>query len=345
MQTCSIAFNVAGFDETRFARQVAERYHTDHHVETVDSDDFDLLDQLAGLYDEPYADSSAIPTYRVCELARRHVTVALSGDGGDELFAGYRRYRWHMFEERFRRVVPAALRGPLFGLAARIYPKMDWAPRPLRAKATLQGIARESLAGYLHGVSVIPDALRETLYSASLRAALDGYRAIEVFRRHAQAADTDDPLSLIQYVDLKTYLPGDILTKVDRASMAHALEVRVPVLDHPFVEWTATLPSALKLHAGKGKWLFKRALEPLLPNDVLYRPKQGFAVPLARWFRGPLRERLRAALAPERVAAAGFFDPIAVQRIVDQHVSGLRDHAAVLWSLLMFDAFLRREGL
>lgn len=341
VKTCSIAFDDPAYNESEFARQVAERYRTDHHVETVQSDDFDLIDTLARLYDEPYADSSAIPTYRVCQLARKHVTVALSGDGGDESFGGYRRYRLHMMEERMRASLPLGLRRPLFGTLGRLYPKADWAPRVFRAKTTFQALARNSVEAYFHTMSVIRDNERMPLYSARFKSELGGYNARELFLRHAERANTDDPLAMIQYIDLHTYLVGDINTKVDRASMAHSLEVREPLMDHPLVEWLATLPSHLKLRGGEGKYLFKKSLEPHLPRDVLYRPKMGFAVPLARWFRGPLRQRVRGSLLGGPLADSGWFDLKAIGQLVEQHENGSRDHSTPLWTLLMYDAFLR----
>ncbi|THF63658.1 amidotransferase 1, exosortase A system-associated [Pseudothauera nasutitermitis] len=344
VNTCSIAFDDPQFDEAAFARQVAGRYRTRHHVETVKSDDFDLIDHLAALYDEPYADSSAIPTWRVCQLARKHVTVALSGDGGDESFGGYRRYRLHLMEERLRGALPLGLRRPLFGLLGRVYPKADWAPRVLRGKTTFQALARDSVQAYCHSVSLLREEQRRALFSPALRASLGGYRALEVFRRHAARADTDDALALVQYLDLKTYLVGDINTKVDRASMAHSLEVREPLMDHPLVEWLAGLPRELKVRGGEGKVLLKRAFEPMLPHEVLYRPKMGFAVPLARWFRGPLRQRVRDAVLGETLAATGWFDARQLRHLVEAHQSGARDYSAPLWSLLMFEAFLRNAG-
>lgn len=342
VNTCSIAFDEPAFDESAYARQVAERYRTNHYVEQVGSDDFDLIDTLAGLYDEPYADSSAIPTYRVCQLARKRVTVALSGDGGDESFGGYRRYRLHMAEERLRAALPLSFRRPVFGLLSRVYPKADWAPRVLRAKATFQALSHNAVEAYFTGVSLLRDAPRRQLYSGSFRAQLGGYTAHEVFHRHAARADVDDPLALVQYLDLKTYLVGDINTKVDRASMAHSLEVREPLMDHPLVEWLATLPSSLKVRGQEGKYLLKKAMEPHLPKEILYRPKRGFAVPLARWFRGPLRARVRQSILGERLLDTGFFNRVQLQRLIDQHESGMRDHSAALWSLLMFEAFVRR---
>jgi asparagine synthase (glutamine-hydrolysing) len=344
VRTCAIGFDVPEFNESAFAQQVATRYQTDHHLEIVKSDDFDLIDTLAWLYDEPYADSSAIPTYRVCQLARKHVTVALSGDGGDESFGGYRRYRLHMMEERARSKLPLSLRQPLFGALGRLYPKADWAPRMFRAKTTFQALAFDSAQAYAHSMSVLRADERERLYSDGFRKTLAGYSAQEVFMHHAAKANTDDPLALIQYLDYKTWLVGDINTKVDRASMAHSLEVREPLMDHVLVEWLATLPSSLKIKGQEGKWLLKKAFEPSLPNDVLYRPKMGFSVPLAQWLRGPLRQRLQQAVLGQRLQDTGYFNTQTLQSMVSQHLSGQRDFSAPLWSLLMFDAFLRQAG-
>ncbi|HEX6794066.1 MAG TPA: XrtA/PEP-CTERM system amidotransferase [Casimicrobiaceae bacterium] len=341
VNTCSIAFSDPSFDESTFAQQVSERYHTRHFVDRVDSDDFDLIDDLARLYDEPFADSSAIPTYRVCQLARKHVTVALSGDGGDESFGGYRRYRFHLAEERMRRALPPSVRRPMFSFLGQVYPKADWAPRYLRAKSTFEALGRDDVGAYFHSMSIVREGMRQRLFSGAFKARLGGYHASEVFQHHARLADTDDPLALIQYIDLKTYLVGDINTKVDRASMAHSLEVREPLMDHPLVEWLATLPSSLKMRAGEGKWLLKRSMESRLPADLLYRPKMGFSVPLAKWLRGPLRERLRSTLLGDRLAATGYFDHRSLRELVDAHQSGRRDYSAPLWALLMFDAFLR----
>jgi len=345
VNTCSIGFDVKQYDETSYAEQVARQYGTNHKVSTVDSDDFDLLDELAALYDEPFADSSAIPTYRVCQAARENVVVALSGDGGDELFAGYRRHRWHMNEEKLRARLPYGFRSSVFGLAGRIYPKMDWAPRVLRAKSTLQALAMDSLDAYLSTVSISSATDRDKLFSGDLKARLQGYQAVENFRHHAARAPAKDPLSLIQYIDMKTYLPGDILTKVDRASMAHSLEVRVPILDHEFLGWASGLPPDVKLRGQEGKYLLKKSLEPYLSRDVLYRDKMGFGVPLERWFRGPLKERINQNLLQGGLADMGLFDHDAMKQVVDQHISGQREHSALIWALLMFESSTRQLGI
>jgi asparagine synthase (glutamine-hydrolysing) len=341
VSTFSIAFGAKGWDESGYAAEIAKRYRTDHHVRDVDPNSFDLLDRLATVYDEPFGDSSAMPTFRVCAMARENVTVALSGDGGDEVFAGYRRYRWHCFEERVRGVLPESLRGPLFGSLGRLYPKLDWAPRPLRAKATLEELARDTVDAYFSSVSICGNELRRRLFSPSLLRELQGYNAAEVLRSHMGRCGSADPLSQVQYADFKTYLPGDILTKVDRASMASSLEVRVPLLDHTLVEWAARVPSQLKLRGREGKHVFKAALEPYVSKEILYRPKQGFAVPLAVWFRGPLRQRLRETLGGPVLRESGLFDMSIIGTLLDQHQSGERDHSAALWTLSMMESFLR----
>jgi asparagine synthase (glutamine-hydrolysing) len=344
VNSCSIAFNDPNFDESEYAAQVAARYKTNHQTEVVDKDDYGLVDVLAGLYDEPYADSSAIPTYRVCELARKRVTVALSGDGGDENFAGYRRHRMSMGENRVRSMLPLALRKPVFGFLGAAYPKADWAPQMFRAKTTFEALSRDLTEGYFHGVSINNDRVRNQLFSDGFRSRLQGYRAVEVMRNYTKDAPTDDPLSLIQYIDMKTYLPGDILTKVDRASMAHALEVRVPLLDHQFVEWVSGLPSSCKLRNGEGKHIFKKALQPFLGDDILYRKKMGFSIPLAAWLRGPLADTMKRAVLNPALLDTGIFNANFLKQMVDEHQSSVKDHSTTLWSVLMFDAFLRKNG-
>ena len=344
VNTCSIAFADPAFDESRYAQQVAERYRTRHFVDRVESDDFDLIDTLARLYDEPYADGSAIPTYRVCQLARKHVTVALSGDGGDESLGGYRRYRLHMMEERMRQPLPLVLRRPVFGLLGRAYPKADWAPRMFRAKTTLQALARDSVEAYFHSMSVMRDDMRSQLYSNAFKARLGGYNALEVFKRHAVRANQEDPLALIQYLDLKTYLVEDINTKVDRASMAHSLEVREPLMDHPLVEWLATLPSNLKLRGGEGSGFSSGRSSRIFRANCSTGRRWGSQ---CRWQVGSAARCALAFATPCSGASARHWAvrSALTAPLVDQHESGVRDHSAPLWSLLMFDAFVNQQML
>ena len=289
VSTFSISFGSRGWDESAFALEIAERYGTDHHVRAVDPNSFDLLDRLATIYDEPFADSSAMPTFRVCAAARENVTVALSGDGGDEVFAGYRRYRWHCVEEQVRNRLPGAVRRPLFGLLGALYPKLDWAPRPLRAKAILQELERDSIEAYFSSVSICGDELRHRLFAPNFRRELQGYNAVEVLASQMLRCNSEDPLSRVQYADLKTYLPGDILTKVDRASMANSLEVRVPLLDHTLVEWAARLPSHLSCRVVRANISLR------LPSNRMLTRRSSTVPSRASPYRSPLGFAARCA--------------------------------------------------
>ncbi len=332
--TCSIGFSAQEYDESRFARQVAAQFKSDHHEDVVEVEALDVVDKLAWHYDEPFADSSAVPTYYVSKIARRRVTVALGGDGGDENFAGYRRYIFDRMENRMRDLVPAPLRRTVFGPLGRWYPGLAWAPRPLRAKATLQSLSRSPLEGYFNSISVFRPDEKAHLFTRDFQRQLADYDSLDVLRKHYDEADTMDPLSRIQYVDIKTYLPDDILTKVDRASMAVSLELRAPILDHQFMEVVASIPSGMKLRGRTGKYIFKRAMEPLLPRDILYRPKQGFAIPLDRWFRRELKD-----LVQDLVMARnddGILDGNYLSMIWKQHQAGRFDRSAYLWTVLMF---------
>ncbi len=332
--TCSVGFTEEQFDETAEARQFANTLGAKHFEHIVEPHAIELVSKLAWHYDEPFADSSAVPTYYVSQVARRHVKVALSGDGGDENFAGYRRYKLTLREDQLRSFVPAGVRRNVFGPLGQLYPKMDWAPRVLRAKSTFQSLARTStLDGYFHGISICSPALKERLLGGDVRKQLGAYDSSDVMRYYYDRADTLDPLSRIQYVDMKTYLVDDILVKVDRASMAHSLEVRCPLLDHKLMELIAQIPSSLKLRNGTGKYIFKKSLEPVLPREILTRSKKGFSVPLAQWFRGELKELTHDAIF-ER--PDDLLNQPVLRQCWNQHQGGRRDWSALLWTVLMF---------
>jgi asparagine synthase (glutamine-hydrolysing) len=341
VKTFAIGFGEGGTDELAHAARVARLYHTEHHEQQVTANPVASYRTQAAIFDEPFADSSSVPTYEVCKLARQNVTVALSGDAGDEMFAGYRRYRLFNHAERIRRLVPGFVRGPFFGSLGRVYPKLDWAPRWLRAKYTLQELALDTAHGYYRTVCRIQDEPRARLYSAQMSRAIAAHHPADRIADAMRDADTSDAISCAQYADIKTYLAGDILTKVDRTSMAASLEVRVPMLDHEFVEWAASLPHGLKLHGNEGKYILKRALEPYVPKENLYRPKQGFATSLAPHFRGPGASFVRGALLGEPIADCGLFHRSEIARLIDEHESARADHSHAIWSLLMFDGFLR----
>ncbi|BDI61259.1 amidotransferase 1, exosortase A system-associated [Qipengyuania nanhaisediminis] len=345
VRTCSIGFDVGELDETSYAEQVAAIFQTDHRTRRVSRDDFSAIDQLAGIFDEPFADASALATLRVCQLARENVTVALSGDGADEAFAGYRRQVFHHHEDRLRALLPQGLRSRLFGPLGRVWPKADWAPRPLRAKATLLALAESSEAGYARGLSVNTTAMRDALYSDSMRSELAGFRAEDELINHMREAPARSGLDRAQYADLTFWLPGDILTKIDRTSMAVSLEAREPLLDHRLVEFAARLPERMRVRGNTGKYLLKKCMERYLPRDILYRPKQGFVTPVSQWLRGPLSHEARACATSSMLAQSGWFDPRLLTQLADEHISGRSDHGRILWQMIMLEKSLERLGV
>jgi len=263
--------------------------------------------------------------------------VALSGDGADEAFAGYRRYRLFAAEERVRGMMPGPLRS-VVGALGNLYPKLDWAPQALRAKTTLQALGQGSGEAYAQAVGVTPAAIRRQILTAPLHGHVAETRYVDAMRE----APAKDALSRAQYADLKIWLPGDILTKVDRTSMAVSLEAREPLLDHRLVEFAARLPSNMRLRGGTGKWLMKRALASRLPREILHRRKMGFVTPVSAWFRGPLASEAAAIAHGSALAQTGWFDSTAIARLAEAHRSGRADHGRLLWQLLMLDKSLQR---
>ena len=340
VSTCTIGFAEAGHDERAPARLVAERFATDHRERVVGADDVSLVDTLVHAFDEPFADASALATYQVCALARERVTVALSGDGADEAMAGYRRHRFQHAEERARGLLPDAVRRAA-GAIGQVYPKLDWMPRPLRARTTLLALAADGDEAYARAVGVTPPELRARLFSSEARKSLAGYRAEDAWIATMRAAPTRDPLDRAQYADLTRWLPGDILTKVDRTSMAVGLEAREPLLDHRLVQFAATLPVAMRLRGGEGKWLMKRALAPYLPAEILHRTKMGFVTPVTAWFRGALADEAASLATSRTLADIGWFAAPALARLAADHRAGRTDHGRTLWQLLMLDRSLR----
>lgn len=345
VRTCSIGFDVAALDESAYASQIAQRFGTRHAARTVSPDDFSAIDQLAGMFDEPFADASALPTWRVCQLARESVTVALSGDGADEALAGYRRHVFQSGEDKVRAILPQALRTPVFGALGAIYPKADWAPRPLRAKSTLLSLAGDSAQGYARSMAFAPPELREGLYSDDFRRLRADYRAEDPVLALMRNAPARSGLDRAQYADLKVWLPGDILTKVDRTSMAVSLEAREPLLDHRLIEFAASLPESLRVRGGQGKWIMKKAMRRYLPDDILYRPKQGFVTPIAQWFRGPLAHTAREIAGGAQLNRTGWFDTRRLAALVEAHIAGTSDNARLLWQLTMLDRAFTGLGI
>ncbi len=344
VKTAAVGFSVKEYNELQFAAKVAEKYGTDHSEFVVEPDALGIMEKLVWHFDEPFADSSAVPTYYVSRMARKKVTVALSGDGGDEAFAGYvKRYAMTAFEDRIRRKIPSLFRASLLGGLAAVYPRWDNMPRPLRLKAFLGNLSRGMEEAYCRDMSFyfLPEDKRK-LYRPGLAEKTREADVCQTLVRYFDQYSGPDAVSRAQYVDTMTYLPEDILVKVDRMSMANSLEVRSPILDHRFLEFAASLPSELKLRNGESKYVFKKMNQARLPQDILYRRKQGFSIPLAQWLAGDLREYAREKFFAPGSGLKDFFEPDCVQRLWQRHQEGRENNANQIWALLMFE--LWREG-
>jgi asparagine synthase (glutamine-hydrolysing) len=327
----TIDFEEEQYSEARHARVLANHVGANYHETTVRPNATEIVERLVWHYDEPFADSSAIPTYYVSKTAREQVTVALSGDGGDENFAGYKRYAREVEDNHLRAKVPLSFRRNVLAPLGRWYPAADGSSRILRGKSFLQRVGGDPLEGYLRRVAS-PQHIREALLSGDLKQELRDYDPLEQFREHYNRVDTEDSLSRIQYLDIKTYLTDDICVKVDRASMAVSLEVRAPLLDHRLMELAARIPSSFKFKNRVAKHIFKRAFSAMFPEGFLERRKQGFTVPIAEWFRGELREHAEAVLfVPD-----DLLNLKTLRRLWDCHQRHIQDYSAILWSAYMF---------
>ncbi|QDV39715.1 asparagine synthase (glutamine-hydrolyzing) [Tautonia plasticadhaerens] len=342
-RTFSIGFLEEAFSELPYARQVADRFGTRHSEQVVTPDAAELLDELAFYFDEPFADASAVPTFLVSRLARRGVKVVLSGDGGDEAFGGYARYRHDLREAAVRGMLPGWFRRSTLGPLARAWPKADWLPRPLRAKMALTNLALEPDRAYANSLSLCRPPLRRRLMARDLAAALGGHDPASAIRAPFAAAPAGDPLAAMLSADVAVILPDDFLVKVDRASMAHGLEVRPPLLDHELMELAARIPSRWKVRSGEGKWIFKRAFEDRLPSVAVHRRKQGFEIPVDDWLRGPLRALFESSVLDPRARVADLIDQPVAGRLFSHHCSGAGRHGNVLWSLLVLARWAARH--
>jgi asparagine synthase (glutamine-hydrolysing) len=334
----TVGVTSSGLDERPFAREVANRLDVRLHEETAESDIVDLVPRLAWHLESPFADTSAAPTWLVCEAARRHVVVALSGDGGDENFAGYRRTKYDVFEERLRSSLPHPLRRLGLGPLGRAWPRGRWVPRALRAGTLLENLGDDWLDGYLRSLSRIPEKRARALIRPEMQPHEPLRASVE---HHARRVENQDPLSRVLSMDFATWLTDDILVKVDRMSMAHGLEVRVPLLDTDFVEYAAGLPVDSKLHDGEGKYLFRRSLRGRVPSSVLDRPKQGFHLPVGDWLAGPLAPVLGEILADPTGPVFELLEFNEVSKTINEHLSGKMDRTAEVWFFVVLDAFQR----
>ncbi len=342
LRTFSIGFREEAFSELPYARKVAERFGTHHVEEIVTADAVSLLDDLMVFFDEPFADPSAIPTYLVSRLASRSVKVVLSGDGGDEAFGGYARYAHDVREASVRRLLPNWLRRGVFGPLGRYWPKADWLPRPMRAKTLLTNLSLDPGSAYANTLAICRPPLRRCLLAADLVAGLNGHQPENLVRAGYACAPADDALGGMIAADVALILPDDFLVKVDRASMAHGLEVRPPLLDHELMELGARIPSGLKIRGKHTKWIFKQAFQDQLPEGVVWRPKQGFDMPIDAWLRGPLRERFEASVLDPQARVRELLDAAAIRKVYQSHLAGIGRHGRILWSLLVLSTWAER---
>ena len=343
VKTCSIGFDLSAYDESYYAEKVAKYYNCDHATTSVSVNDLSLVDKIVDIYDEPFADNSAIPTYILSQATNKYVKVALSGDGADELLFGYRNHQMFLFEERLRKVIPLFISKTLLSGIAKYYPQSRFIPKLFRVKTTFEGLSNNKIDGYHNAISITPQKVLQTIYSYKFKQMLKKYSSLNLFRRLAKEVEDQEPLKQVQYIDFKTYLPGCILTKVDRASMANSLEVRVPFLDHKLVEWGLGISPSVNLSVRTGKKLIVKAFDKLVPAFILNRKKMGFTSPLDEWFRQIPLETLEARVLSEHLLSTPYFDVQGIQNILLEHHERKNNHGLTIWSLVIFESFLRKQ--
>jgi asparagine synthase (glutamine-hydrolysing) len=344
--THSIGFQERQFSELPAAARIARHLGTDHHEFVVTPRAADVIERIAWHFDEPMGDSSAVPTWYVCEMARRSVTVALSGDGGDEAFAGYTfRYTPHVLESKIRRTLPALLRGALFGALGAVWPGSAVLPRILRLKTIFENLAVGDVEAFYRDLAWLRPGTRDRLYSPEFLGSLRGFVPFEAVAPYYARSDARDSLGRCQSTDIQFYMTDDVLVKVDRMSMAHSLEVRAPLLDHRILEFAARLPSGLKLKKGQGKLPLRSLAARRLPPDIHKLPKRGFSIPAAEWLQGDLREMAEDLLFGSTRVLPGVLVGSRVRELWHQHLTGARDHSVLFWGLLMLGLWERAAAL
>jgi asparagine synthase (glutamine-hydrolysing) len=337
VKTFSIGFNEDSFNELKYARVAAKHFNTEHHEFIVTPDLVNSIDEIVGHFDEPFADPSSLPTFMVSKMARDFVTVVLSGDGGDELFAGYTRYVVDSKRHGLG-VLPGSIRRNL------LQPMIEALPHGTRGKNYLYNTSLDPVDRYIDSISHFGSLKKNVLYAEGFRGKLNGNfgAGADVFRKIAGAALSENQLDKLLYLDSKTYLPADILTKVDRMTMAASLEARVPLLDHELIEYVQKIPANLKLKGTETKYIFKKALEGIVPNEILYREKQGFGVPINEWINLQLKDRIRETLLEKRTLERGFFEAKYIKTLLAEHQANRRDHSYSLWILWMLELWHRQ---
>lgn len=336
VKTFSIGFNEDSFNELKFARIAAKYFNTEHHEFIVTPELVDIIDELVWHFDEPFADSSALPTFMVSKMARNFVTVVLSGDGGDELFAGYTRYVIDKKRSGFSSL-PSFIRKGVQAVSEKL-------PHSTKGKNYLYNASLNAIDRYIDSISHFNKLKRTSLYSKEFQEKLNGSFGTgeTLFQKFAESIDTENPIDNLLYLDSKTYLPSDILVKVDRMTMATSLEARTPLLDHKLIEFAVNIPTELKLKGLETKYIFKKAMEGIVPNEILYREKQGFGVPINEWINSQLKARIHETLSEAKTLQRGYFDKKYIQTLLNEHHTGRRDHSYSLWILLMLELWHRQ---
>jgi asparagine synthase (glutamine-hydrolysing) len=334
VKTFSIGFNEDSFNELKFARLAAKHFETEHHEFIVTPDLVETVDELVWHFDEPFADSSALPTFMVSKMARDYVTVVLSGDGGDELFAGYTRYVVDRRRSAMTNLPPFVRRN--------LRAVSEALPHGAKGRNYLYNVSLDALDRYIDSISQYNALRKKSLYSKDFQSKLNGNSGANVYRKIAESVSTGNAIDNLLYLDSKTYLPGDILTKVDRMSMAASLEARVPLLDHELIEFVTQIPANLKMKGLETKYIFKKAMEGIVPKEILYREKQGFGVPIEEWINNQLRARIHETLLERRTLERGYFEKSYIQTLLDEHSKRRRDHSPALWILWMLELWHRR---
>jgi asparagine synthase (glutamine-hydrolysing) len=343
VKTSSIGFDLSAYDESYYAEKVAQYYCCDHVTTSVSVNDLSLVDKIVEIYDEPFADNSAIPTYILSQATNQYVKVALSGDGADELLFGYRNHQMFLFEERLRKIIPKFVRTTLLSWVAKHYPQSRFIPQLFRVKTTFEGLSNDRIDGYHNAISITSQKVLQTIYSYKFKQMLKKYSSLNVFKKLAKEVEEQEPLKQVQFIDFKTYLPGCILTKVDRASMANSLEVRVPFLDHKLVEWGLGISPSVNLSVRTGKKLMAKTFVTLVPDFILDRKKMGFTSPLDEWFRQIPLKTLEARVLSENLRSTSYFDIQGIHNILLEHHERKKNHGLTIWSLVIFESFLRKQ--
>ena len=344
VKTCTIGFDNKEFNEAGFAREIAEKYETEHHEFTVHQNVAEQLEHIASFFDEPFADPSLVPTFFVSELARKAVTVALAGDGGDEMFAGYEKYTTDDIENKLRNKFPESIRKTIFPSLAKLVGVLPGAIGR-KGKSLLTSLSHDPAMGFFITNSMMTDDMWNKLVKPEVATALNGYHPSQYTLDMYNKADGPDHLSKILYTDIKTYMTGDILVKVDRMSMANSLEVRAPILDYRVAEFAATLPSSQKYRDGEKKYLLKEVFKPFIPDSLLYRKKMGFSTPLDEWFRGELKVFSESKLLQCDKGLSDIFNKEMINSVWQEHQSRTKDHGIALWSMLMYQMWYDRYAV